>query len=166
MKISHKGLSYVEVIIVLGIGAILTSLAVVSLGFVNRNNVTKSAQKLENAFSHAQNLSMTKNATNGSLSIYEDKGSYYYYFGTDSSVVYKFASSPCSVVGVDSEGHDVAIGSGGIKFIFVSNTGALDKGASKIANADKEIYGIKIKNKSNTKSILTIHPLTGKVTVD
>lgn len=163
---NNKGLSYVEVMIVLGIGAILTSLAFIGLGFINRNNVSKSCEKLESAFSHAQNMSMTKGSTNGSITIIQDNGSYYYYFGPSSSNRKKFAQSPCVVTGVDaSDGSDIAIGSTGLRYYFVANTGGIKTSDTDTYNS-QECYTIRITNGSGNSMNLNISKITGKVSVD
>ena len=163
---NNKGLSYVEVMIVLGIGAILTSLAFVGLGFINRNNVSKSCEKLESAFSHAQNMSMTKGSNNGSITIVQDNGSYYYYFGPSSTNKTKFAQSPCVVTGVaSSDGSDIPIGTTGLRYYFVANTGGIKTADTDTYNA-QECYTIKITNGSGNSMNLNISKITGKVSVN
>ncbi len=164
MKIKHKGLSYVEVLIVLGIGAIVTSLAFVSIGFINRNNVTKATTKLENAFSHAQNMSMTKGKDNGCITIAQDSGAYYYYFGTSSTNRYKFANSPCVVTGIGGDGTEYPVTGTGLRYYFKSNTGGVETTDTDTYNAEP-IYVINIKNSGGTSMNLSISTLTGKVTV-
>ncbi len=163
---NNKGLSYVEVMIVLGIGAILTSLAFIGLGFISRNNVTKSCDKLETAFSHAQSMSMAKGSTKGSITIVGDSGSYYYYFGPSSTNKTKFAQSPCVVTGVDAgDGSDIPIGSTGLRYYFVANTGGIQTTDTDSYNAH-ECYTIRITNGSGNSMDLNISKITGKVSVD
>lgn len=164
MRFKNKGLSYVEVLIVLGIGAIVTSLAFVGIGFINRNNVTKSVNKLENAIAHSQNMCMTKGSDNGCITIVEEGGSYFYYFGSASTNKYKFASSPCSVTGIDVDGNEIVPSGAGLRYYFKPNTGGVDTTKTDAANGC-EVYMLNVKNNGSTSMNLSISKVTGKVTV-
>lgn len=158
MKVSNKGISYIELILVIGISAMLVGLASLSIGIISRNNAEKAATKLEAAFSHAQALSMAKGQTNGSLTITSDGSSYYYYYGTDDSAKSKFASSPCKVELIADDGTVTPINASGAKFYFKPTTGSID---STVAGSCGS-YKVKIANGGKTEVFLKVYKTTGK----
>lgn len=81
MKISNKGLSYIEVVIVLGISAILVGMVTITMGSANRANVNRAGEKLVSAVNEGRTSAMTRGGNFGYLNIYNDNGTFYYYTG-------------------------------------------------------------------------------------
>lgn len=92
---SHKGLSYIELILVLTISIIVVGLASLGVGLVSRNNVTKAGDKLNSAVAESRSVSITKGTENGKI-VLSKVGSKYYY--TLDGTTKQFASDPVSVV--------------------------------------------------------------------
>lgn len=158
MKNTNKGLSYVEMILVIAISSIVVGLSTMTIGILSRNNAEKAATKLSSALSKAQALSMAKGTYNGCISLVQSDGSYYYYYGSDSAASVKFASSPCTVEVIDDSNNSVPIGTTPIIYYFSSTTGGVD--ATKPDSCTS--YKIKISNKGKTNVYLKIYKTTGK----
>lgn len=82
---SNKGLTLVEMIIVLGISAILLGLVGLSYSLINNSNLTKSARRLENVVRMSRTRSMAKGTAAGRLVLYEQDGNIYARIGDDDS---------------------------------------------------------------------------------
>lgn len=85
MKNNNKGFSYVELMLVMAIMAILVGLIALSMGLVSRTNVTRGAEKLYSSLSQARSTSLAKGSTRGSLVISCEGGKYYCYVGDPGS---------------------------------------------------------------------------------
>ncbi len=96
-KYKNKGLSYIEVILVLTIMILLTGFATVTMSIVNRNNVTKGADRVVTGINHAKTLSLSKGSKKGSITFTASGSNYYYYYGDNVNDKYKICSSPCTV---------------------------------------------------------------------
>lgn len=68
-KINNKGFSYVEMIVVLGIMALMVGMITFSYGMINRNNVNRASETLESMAKQARVNAMTKGTSNGYLTI-------------------------------------------------------------------------------------------------
>lgn len=82
---TNKGLTLVELIIVLGISAILLAMVGLSYSLINNTNVQKSARRLENVIRLARTRSMAKGPAAGKLVLYEQNGNIYARIGDDPS---------------------------------------------------------------------------------
>ena len=69
MNYKNKGMSYIELVLVMGIAGLLIMFVTFSVATVSRNNCSKGAKKLENAFATAQAMSMAKGKETGRLYI-------------------------------------------------------------------------------------------------
>jgi len=76
------------------------------------------------------------------------------------------AQSPCTIVGIDDSNHEVALGTTGLRFYYIPNTGAIKTADSEAYNGSKKITKIRLKNNNGTKMDLVIHNATGKITVE
>lgn len=160
MKVkSNKGLSYIEVMIVLAIASILVGLASISLGLVSRSNVHKGADNLDLAFSKSRSISLAKGTEAGTLNILNQNGVYYYYIG-DGNISEKkvFLRRPCYIDLNDPSSSDpVSLSNGSTLTIsYVPTTAKM----SNNMNIDK-IY---IRNGKNTATIELVNA-TGKTIV-
>lgn len=82
----NKGFSYVELLIVISIIAVMAAMAVITMSLVNRNSVTKAATKLESAFNKAKTVSMAQGTEKGKLTIFKENNAYYYTIGDKDTV--------------------------------------------------------------------------------
>ena len=129
---NHKGISYIELILVIGIMVLVVGIVSLSVGLINRNNVTKSIEKLDIGFKKAQAASMARGEKAGALVITTDGKNYYYRVGIDSSEKIAFAPASCSIrvkAGASADDDDDLIisESNNLTFIFKPTTGAIDK---------------------------------------
>ncbi|MBQ7834141.1 MAG: prepilin-type N-terminal cleavage/methylation domain-containing protein [Lachnospiraceae bacterium] len=102
MKKDNKGFSYVELLLVLAIIAIMTGIMALSMSLVGRTNVNKGCDNLNNAMNQARTTSMARGRTNGQITISCEGGKYYYYIGKPGTAEsnggkVKFASLPVKV---------------------------------------------------------------------
>lgn len=94
---NNKGISYIEFILVLAIMILLTGLVTVTMSIVNRNNVTKAADKVSTGINHAKTLSLSKGTNKGSITFVANGSNYYYYYGENENDKYLVCNSPCSM---------------------------------------------------------------------
>ncbi|MBO6297259.1 MAG: type II secretion system protein [Lachnospiraceae bacterium] len=83
MKKNNKGFTLVEMMIVLGISAIVLTIVLFSYNVINNANVQKSARRLENVIRIARTRCMTKGTKLGELKLYEQNGNIYAVIGND-----------------------------------------------------------------------------------
>ncbi len=81
MKDNNKGFSYVELILVLAIMAIMIGMLSLSYSYVTSNNVSKAAAKMESVFNTARIVSLSKGSEQGALNIMQEDGKVYYCIG-------------------------------------------------------------------------------------
>lgn len=81
LKKNNKGISYVEMILVIAIMAIVTGLVSISIGLVNGTNVSRASEVTCSALQEARNSALTKGSDNGYVSFMLRKGACYYYVG-------------------------------------------------------------------------------------
>ncbi len=173
---SNKGLSYIELILVISIITILSGLTAIGLGVINRNNVNKTVEILDSAFSRAQSLSMSKGQNNGCITLMVDNGKYYYYFGNDSSNKVLLANSPINITLLDASGNQLTDSGGnavnitysGVTFYFKTNTGALDYPATVPSGYHNACEALKIQiTNGGTRTVtLKLSKLTGKTEIE
>jgi len=99
---NNKGFSYVEMILVLGIIAIMMGIIALSTNLIGRTNVNKGCDNLNNALTQARTATMAKGNFDCAMSIFCEDGKYYYYIGdpysTERSVdKIEFASLPVNI---------------------------------------------------------------------
>ena len=78
---SNKGFSYVEMLVVIGIMAVMTGFLAMTIGTVNRNNVRRAKESIEAKFNEARISAMSKGTERGYLIIARYKGNIYTYVG-------------------------------------------------------------------------------------
>ena len=77
MKTNNKGFSYVEMIVVIAIMALMVGMITISIGMVNRNNINRASEKLESIVDKARVSAMTKGTKNGFLNVAVVDGAVY-----------------------------------------------------------------------------------------
>jgi Tfp pilus assembly protein FimT len=97
LKYKNKGISYIEFILVLAIMILLTTLATVTMSIVNRNNVTKGADRLSTGINHAKTLSLSKGAKKGCITFAAKGSNIYYYYGENIGDKYNVCNAPCNM---------------------------------------------------------------------
>ncbi len=162
MKDDNKGFSYVELILVLAIMALMVAMIGISYGLVTRNNVTKACAKMESVFNTARITSLSKGSEEGALNIKQEGGVIYYGIGKydsdpDVSTVewVKFAQSPVYITLSDGGGN-VDLGSSVVTFKFNPSSGAF-----KACPYNKLIF-----SNGRTESTLVLFKATGKCKVE
>lgn len=85
MKTNNKGFSYIELLIVLAIMAIMVGIMAISMGLIGRTNVNRGAEKIVNSMNRARNMAMAKGTDSGVLQIELSNGKYYCYAGNVTS---------------------------------------------------------------------------------
>ncbi len=170
MRDNNKGLSYVELILVMAIMAILIGVISLSVGLVSRTNVTRGVEKLSSTFTQARTTSMARGNTNGKLEISYDGSSYYYYVGNLSSpnkeqLKVEFLSSP-AVVSYATEADpntQIAITSTPLVITFNQSSGSIQQcsdGAGNVVSCGS----ITLTN-GDTSATVKLYPSTGKCEV-
>ena len=84
-KANNKGFTLVEMLIVLGISAIIMSVVLISFNVINNANVQKSARRLENVIRLSRTRCMAKGNKKGELKLYEQNGNIYAQIGDDNT---------------------------------------------------------------------------------
>jgi len=124
LKYKNKGISYIEFILVLAIMILLTTLATVTMSIVNRNNVTKGADRVTTGIAHAKTLSLSKGTNKGSITFAAKGNNVYYYYGTNYGDKYSVCTAPCTVV-INVAGVPYSIsGNTQLRFKLSPSTGA------------------------------------------
>lgn len=96
MRSRNKGFSYIELIIVLAIMAIMIGLVSITIGTVTRANVNRGAEKLVSTLNLSRSTSMSHGSADGLLEITFDGNRYYYQIGGTGERV-DFLASPSTV---------------------------------------------------------------------
>lgn len=170
MKINNKGLSYIELILVISIASILTGLLAISLGTVNRNNVQKAADSLQSGFKTAQTSSMAKGKEKGALYVYSKKGKCYYSIGQMGAEEQKISSTAIKVI-FNIDGTDRVVKDGFVaKFKFDPATGgslgadySTNNGVNWTTASAYNLGQLTVTNKSGKMVKLMIRKVTGKI---
>lgn len=162
MNKSNKGFSYIEMILVVSISAILVGMITLTMSSVNKNNVSKSANKLELALARCQTLCMAKGSSNGAISLVCENGKYYYYFGNNFNDKTMFCQNPCTVTLTSLDGSVVTpLSTSPCVISFKNTTGGLD---TSITPVTPIIYSrVTIENSGKYRADLSIDKITGNV---
>jgi len=105
-KYNNKGITYVELIIVISIMSIMAGFVTISMGTVYRNNVGRASDSLESAAKEARNTSLAKGTENGCLNLLYENGKLFAYVGQEVKSANELKSNNYNVVaqGLDSNG--------------------------------------------------------------
>lgn len=157
---NNKGFSYVEMILVLAIIAILIAMIGLSMGLVSRTNISKATSNLESAMNRARTTSMARGSDDGAIKITNIDGWYYYSIGGGEQV--KLVAEPVSIgwyygsdfVSLDSSGDSLTLK-------FVPSTGAFR--AESVTG--EYCTSIVLYNEDKSSSLI-LYPQTGKCEID
>jgi len=156
MKKNNKGFSYVEMIMVLGVMAIMIAMVSITIGAVRQNNIYRASEKLEALVNKARVAALTKGSEQGHLSLVSYDGTVYGYVGgtiaADNPIAVaekgdKICSSDLTVsVGTDS------LDDGFVHSLdFIQSTGGVKTGTC-VITVSKDLKS----------SYFTVYGLTGK----
>lgn len=165
MRANNKGFSYVEMILVIAIMAILIGVMSLSIGLVSRANVNRGIEKVGSSLNQARNSAMAKGYLKGTFEITKVGDTYYYFVGDANStnkddLKEVLISAPATVgyyVIIDGSETYVAVTSANpLKIQYNQSTGAFRAMADGnyctgivLANGDKE-------------AVIRLYPDTGK----
>ncbi len=162
MKNNNKGFSYVELILVLAIMALMIGMIGLSYGFVTRNNVSKAAAKMESVFNTSRITSLSKGSEAGALNLKKENDIIYYGFGkydpdpAVSTVEWvKLAQSPVYVT-LSGSGGNEDLGSTVVTYKYNPSSGAF-----KSCPYNKLIF-----SNGRAESTLILYGATGKCKVE
>ena len=85
MRKNNKGFSYVEVLLVIAIMAILITMISITMGLLSSTNVNRGAEKLSSSLDRARNVAMAKGTSRGTIEITSDGDKCYCFVGSSSS---------------------------------------------------------------------------------
>ncbi|PXV93318.1 prepilin-type N-terminal cleavage/methylation domain-containing protein [Lachnotalea glycerini] len=158
---NNKGLSLIELIVVIAIIAILSAGTVISIGLIFQSDVKECSHKLAGYIGQAKITTMSK--VSGDLELYQDASDKDYYVTISSETTpYKIGNSGLTITCVTTLGNEIVI----------SNTNTLKLKFDRSSGAFKYLEGttdycnqIKIQKKTKEISIYLI-PETGKYYID
>ena len=177
MKNNNKGFSYVEMIVVVAIMALMVGMITISIGMVGRNKVNRASEKLESMIDKARVSAMTKGTKKGFLNITVVGNDVYAYAGeqvfTAADVKNKGEKICDKKVCLDFKKSD---GGGGFAFEYSTDPSKAGEGASFPAiyslnfeqvtggPKDRQMRNVVVRDESDTKSItFNIERLSGRV---
>ena len=167
---NNKGFSYVEMIMVLAVMAIMIGMVTISIGTVNRNTVYRTSEKLESLSNKARTNALAKGKDNGYLNICEVGGGVYVYVGemvSDPNVVRSKGEKICSSdyeVGIQFLGtgltwtRDKAVH----RWAFKQTTGGIIDGGDPASCPATAKVVVRKKNNTVKQSAFQIWWMTGK----
>lgn len=79
---NNKGFSYVEMLMVLAVIAIMIGMVTISVGLIGRTNTRRTSEKLETLANKARTSAMTQGTNKGYLCVAEYRGAVYAYVGS------------------------------------------------------------------------------------
>lgn len=159
---NNKGLSYVELLVVITLLIILTSVSALSLGYMTRTNAAKAADKLQTALATSRTYCMAKGYTNGSLYIRAVGSSYEYAIGNQANLNYEsLTSSPVQIAYITDDGGEQLIvpANGAIEIRFNPSNGSVYPDSSLNGVT---ITGFKIYRSGDLYGTVQLYTLTGK----
>lgn len=83
---NNRGVTYVELVLVIAIMVIAVGFVSITLSVVNRNNASKGAHRMQTALNQAKTVAMAKGSDKGQLMLWRDaSGNLLYYIGDPGS---------------------------------------------------------------------------------
>jgi len=176
MRRNNKGFSYVEMLMVLAIMAIMIGMVTISIGLIGRNTVSRTSEKLESLVNKARTNALTKGKEKGVLNVAEVNGAVYAYVGEridddDTASVKSKGDKVCGseyevIIGgstnPDNEGNKTTSPANGdpkkvLHIGFKQATGGINSAVS-----DGTIVIVKKKKTTKTR-MFQIYDMTGKI---
>lgn len=159
---NNKGLSYVELLIVIAVMALVTGFSALSMGLVSRTNAVKAGEKMVTTLKTARTYSLAKGREKGAFHIRKVGGHYECAVGdlADELEFETIGASPIEIYYYVSEDNIVPIAetSGTITIKFEQSNGAVVD-----CNIGSSIpKGFKIYKNDKPVSDIALYELTGK----
>jgi prepilin-type N-terminal cleavage/methylation domain-containing protein len=169
MRKNNKGFSYVEMLMVLAIMAIMIGLVTISVGLIGRTTVSRVCDKVESLCNKARTQALTKGSSQGYLNMVQLNGNVYAYVGemvADDNAAYirehgeKICSSDYEIItNVSGASTGVGTSDGQIhRIMFKQSTGGIGYGGI----GHQAVIIVKKKNSNKTESF-SIYSQTGKI---
>lgn len=168
-QIGNKGMSLVELIIVIAILALFTGVLSYNINWASGKAAEECAQKLAYSLQQARTMAMGKNSI--TVTVKRDGDGY---IVTDTEIVSNTDSTPTtqtmtsrvgkkSVTVKFSDGlAESELSTGGVQFVFDRASGALKTLNGADANTLTPVFTV---SKGNTRRIVEIIPITGRISV-
>ncbi len=160
---NNKGLSYVELMVVIVIMIVLTSVSALSISYMTRTNANKTADKLVTALSTARTNSLAKGEEKGAFHIRCVGDTYEYAIGAASDGLHyeTIASYPVQISIVDYEGNYTMLSSesGDIVVKFNGANGSV------VTNNATNVSAFNIYRNGQLAVTVQLYQLTGKCEV-
>ena len=175
-KKTNKGLSYIELILVIAIMTLMAGLVTITMGTVNRNNLNRASDKVVSVFNEARNNALSKGSDNGYLNITSVDGVIYYNVGKpicdnldvdfDTQEWDKLTKSPIDFYIGSTKLEDGNTFSFQYKQSSGEYLGAKLDGSDSVTSIDTNYNIVVLKNSSTDKSIsLKIEKFSGKISL-
>ena len=167
MRRNNKGFSYVELILVMAIMAIMIGVVTISVGTVSRANINRGAEKLESHLERARSNSMARGTDRGTFVLKCENGGYYAYIGDPASADQTrelLVSAGSVTVGyyVNNGSDMVTLGSGDqLTIRYKASTGSFEPIAP---DSDEYCTSIVLMNGDKSRTVI-LHTATGKCTL-
>ena len=161
---NNKGLSYVELLVVIGVMVLLTGISALSIGLASRTNATKCADKLVTSLKTARTYSLAKGSEKGAFHIAKQGNNYVCGVGdlADNPQMDVIGSHPILIYYyVDGAGLMPLVESvGTITIKFDQSSGAVT--SCNIGSNIIDAFVIYQANGGEPVARVTLHELTGK----
>lgn len=162
---NNKGLSYIELIIVLAIMTLLTGVAALSVSTISRTNAVKGADKFMSEWNRARTLSLAKGTAHGELHLRNNGGNYEVAVGELTTLQpsdYKvIAKEPVSVTCIYVDGYSMPLNFGSVSIPFEATSGKTLAGSG----YHLPIQSIRFTN-GKTVAVVWTYPDTGKAELE
>lgn len=160
---NNKGFSYVEMLMVLAVMAIMLGMVTISIGTINRNTISRSSERLESLLNKARTSALTKGKEKGFMNFVEYGNGVFVYVGEqvdDPAEVRKKGEKICS-----SE-YEILFKFGGTSFTSskdkaVHRVGFQQSTGGVLGNLDGS-FVVRKKNNTTKQSAFQVYGLTGK----
>lgn len=160
---NNKGMSYIELILVISIALILTTIGTVSFGMIRRTNISKAADRTISKINEARNNALVKGTDRGIIAFCSKNGSIYCYVGQDFDAVdmskqnwERVCSRPATLTIQYKDGSSSQLGDGGVvKTKFKQSTGEIESGVIRYTYST-----------GNSKVAVKVYKATGKPVLD
>lgn len=126
---NNKGLSYVELLIVIAIMVLLTGVSALSMGLANRTNAVKTADKLVTSLKTARTYSLAKGSVKGAFHIRKQGNNYQCAVGdlADNPEFETIGTYPVTISYMNNSGDVVPIeaATGTVTITFAQSSGSV-----------------------------------------